>query len=294
MTHGSGSLRHVLVAMDFSPNALLAWRWALRLAQPANARVRALHVIEPDLRFVSEEGRAEFEAKIRKRGDTLVREAAQTGVEATFDFAEGKPWDVLVEAAEKMSADLVVLGSRGLNPFDRILLGSVADRVVRRSTPPVLTVHPNDAVPERARTILVATDFTKEADIAAEFAARLIAGVPEAKLILLHVCMPPIVFTESDVPMTLVSTDDGAVEAARERIEEKRPELAHLGVTIETRVGQGYAAEVILSEASLIKPDVIALGAHRRGWLDRLLLGSIAERIVHHADRPVLTVRAAE
>ncbi len=288
-------LSQIIVAMDFSPNAERAFGWALALAKPHGATVLVIHAIEPDLEFASDEGRAKYEKTLETRAVHLMKQAEAEGVETQFGLGDGQPWEVLTQIADEREVDLIITGSRGLNPFDRILLGSVADRVLRHAAMPVLTIHPDDAPPAEVRTVLAATDFTAEADHAVAESARLIAGVEGATLYLLHVNMPPIVFAEVDIPTTLVYQDDAADELAQKRLAEAKARYEKsLGVKVETRLATGYAAEAILREASLIKPDLIALGTHRRDWLDRLLLGSIAERVVHHADRAVLTVRVSE
>lgn len=285
-------LKQILVAMDFSPTAERAFRWALAIAKAHDATVLVVHAIEPDVEFASEEGRQKYEKTLEKRAVKLMQEAEDGGVDTQFGLADGQPWEVMSQLAEEHEVDLIVIGSRGLNPFDRILLGSVADRVIRHASTPVLTIHPDDEPPASMASVLAATDFTPEADHAVMESARLLAPGGKGTLYLLHVNMPPIVFAEVDIPTTLVYQDAESEKLAKKRLADakKRYEKS-LGVKVETRLATGYAAEAILREAGLIKPSIIALGTHRRGWLDRMLLGSIAERVVHHADRPVLTVR---
>lgn len=288
-------LTQLLVGMDFSPNAERAFAWALMLAKPHNASVLLVHAIEPDVEFASDEGREKYEKTLEGRAVKLLRQAESAGVESQFGLADGQSWEVLTQIAEERTVDLIVVGSRGLNPFDRILLGSVADRVLRHASNPVLTIHPDDVPPKTVKSVLAATDFSPEADHAVMECARCLDPDSNGTLYLLHVNMPPIVFAEVDVPTTLVYQDAAAEELATKRLAEakKRYEKA-LGVKVDTRLAAGYAAEAILRETALIKPDLVAVGAHRRDWLNRLMLGSIAERVVHHADCPVLTVRSAE
>src|SRR5690606_21040562 len=132
--------------------------------KPHGATVLVIHAIEPDLEFASEEGRAKYEKTLETRAVHLMKQAEAEGVETQFGLGDGQPWEVLTQIAEEREVDLIITGSRGLNPFDRILLGSVADRVLRHAAMPVLTIHPDDAPPAGVRTVLAATDFTAEAD----------------------------------------------------------------------------------------------------------------------------------
>jgi nucleotide-binding universal stress UspA family protein len=119
------------------------------------------------------------------------------GLQADIELMVGPPPATLLEAIGFHAPDLVVVGTRGLTGFQRLVLGSTAARLVRDSPAPVLTVHPGDAGRgERIRTVLVPTDFSDDALRAIEMAARLLGPARGAsRLILCHAYHLPAEFS---------------------------------------------------------------------------------------------------
>ncbi|SEH15819.1 Nucleotide-binding universal stress protein, UspA family [Natronorubrum sediminis] len=136
----------ILVPTDGSPEVERALEYAFELAQVHDATVRAIYVVsvagygglpmETALEGVSGALRDEGEAAVRR-----VKELAPDGVEVETLVLEGSPSRVIVEQAQPDRCDLVVMGTHGRGGIDRLLLGSVTERVVRRAPVPVLTVQ---------------------------------------------------------------------------------------------------------------------------------------------------------
>lgn len=138
------SLSRILVATDFSTQAELALQWALRMRDAFDARLVLLHVIDifslaelscravggdpllPMLRQEAKENMRSWEAKIGN-GEALIR--------------EGSPRPVIVEVAVELECQMIVMGTHGRSGLSHLLLGSVAEYVVRHSKVPVLTVR---------------------------------------------------------------------------------------------------------------------------------------------------------
>jgi universal stress protein A len=140
-------LQTILVPLDFSPNAASVLEWAAHLARTHGSRVVLLHAYHLPVEFQQLEATylpAEFWTSVRGEAQTTLEGLAGTlraqGIEVEVAVAEGYPATVIEEEARRRSADLVVIGTRGLSGLKHLLLGSVAERVVQHAPCPVLTV----------------------------------------------------------------------------------------------------------------------------------------------------------
>ncbi len=143
-------LRSILVGTDFSLCAARAFELAVSLAASQGASIHLLHVlVEPiqafdvagALPYLDVTTQKEWEEATRKRLAKAVASAAKRGVTATSELRWGRPSDTLVETAMKMKASLIVLGTHGRGALEKLLIGSTAERVLRLSPVPVLTVR---------------------------------------------------------------------------------------------------------------------------------------------------------
>lgn len=143
-------LKTIVVGTDFSVCAARALSFAVSLARSQGAKIHLLHVLmEPvqafdvaaALPYPDAGVRKEWEDAANARLEREARAAEKRGVTATFELKWGRPSDVLVQAAQARKASLVVVGTHGRSAFEKLLLGSTAERVVRLSPVPVLTVR---------------------------------------------------------------------------------------------------------------------------------------------------------
>lgn len=294
-------IRTVLVATDFSATAQAGIDWALELARTHQAQIVLVHgVMLPNRATDFVPSPPDLTEKLQEAASGRLNEAAERargrGAEVITDLRVGLPSQAILEAAEERAVDLVVLGTRGLTGLQHLFLGSTAQRVVQHANCPVLTVHPGDIDQHRQiRTVLVPTDFSRDAELSTSVALDLLAKQPgETTLVLLHVYHLPYEYTAyGSIPTSLDYFKD--VEgAAEERLRELAEPLASEGLSVKTVAREGYPPEVIVGEAEASGADLIALGTHGRSGLTHLLLGSTAERVVQHASCPVLTVRRQE
>jgi len=140
-------IRHVMYATDFSPASLAALPHALDLARLTGAELRIVHVLTaPRVLYIEggyvpqeiwDQSRADAEREL----DRLIARAVDAGVRATASALDGEPADAIVRAAEDGKADVLVLGTHGRGGVARLVLGSVAARVVATAPCPVLTVR---------------------------------------------------------------------------------------------------------------------------------------------------------
>ena len=301
-------INRILCPIDFSRFSSHAFDRAVGLARCYGATICVLHVLPvaspvPAVPY-GPEGPGPFGFQTVDR-DTALAEiprflATERSIGVPIDYhvvdASSVHKEILAQA-ELLSADLVVVGSHGRSGFDRLMLGSVAEKLLRSSPIPVMTVpsHVPDAVPisrDPFRKILYATDFSTGSDAALPYAVSL-AQHAAAQLTVMHVVEPiPIGYD----PMAGVSFEiaayQGALEnEARAKLRTTIPEWVRLGCETDDVVTTGKPYVQILRAANERLIDLIVMGVHGRNALDRRAFGSTTEHIIRRATCPVLTVR---
>jgi nucleotide-binding universal stress UspA family protein len=146
---GGERFRRILHASDFSPASRRAFDAAVGLAKANGAALTLVHVLEPAIPWVEVDYASprayrlitSARAAAAKQLEALVRTAKRAGVHSTGRLVDGNPRDAIPRAAARMHADLVVVGTHGRTGLDKLLLGSVAERVVATARCPVLTVR---------------------------------------------------------------------------------------------------------------------------------------------------------
>ncbi|MEZ4334875.1 MAG: universal stress protein [Myxococcota bacterium] len=141
----------ILVPTDFSEDAASALAMAKELAGKLGSRLVILHAYRVDLPMATpdlgggfilpDRFYEELRASATKQVEALAAETAKTGVAVEGVAIEERPASAIVETAKRLPADLIVMGTRGLTGLAHVVLGSVADRVIREATCPVLTVR---------------------------------------------------------------------------------------------------------------------------------------------------------
>lgn len=262
-------IRRVLAATDLSDHADAAVREAVSLAQRADAELTLLHVHE-------EQPADEALEELRLRAAGAVPKVSTASV-------SGRPSDAICDAAVRLDADLVVVGTHGRTGFRRILLGSVAERVVRHCRRAVLVSRPPETV-DGYRCILAATDFSPSARSAARLAAQLAA--PGATLRLFHcyelpsiTAGPEVAEAKQHVAATLDRLADG-----------HRRELANAGIDVEAKLHRDSASRGLLHAVDTGSVDLVALGQSREDGVRANTLGTVAEAVVRHAHCSALVV----
>jgi nucleotide-binding universal stress UspA family protein len=283
------TLKNILFATDFSPSADLAAPIAVQIAQRYGAKVYGIHVNRFDdyTATVPNAWAAMAEAAERESKEQAQRLNKQLeGVEHEAVIGEGNTWAVISDVIEKKEIDLVVLGTRGRTGFGKVLLGSVAEQILRQCSCPVLTVgpHVNPWSEEYAkmREILYATDLATDTPIAAPYAISL-AQENQAHLVLLHVIQDPKAGDLVDSPEVM--------DCKERKLQQMVTEQAGLWCEPTYIVEKGPAAEKILDVSKRRHTDLIVLGARpAKGFATHLSLGTV-QKVVSQATCPVLTVR---
>jgi nucleotide-binding universal stress UspA family protein len=181
--------------------------------------------------------------------------------------------------------DFVVMGTHGRRGVERWVLGSVAERLLRSTKVPLLTIgrtRKPETAPPAIRRILVATDFSEGTSEAIAYAFS-IAQECQAKISLLHV-IGEIGADTSETYRVILTKKIG------EQLEELIPDEARAWCDAKTRVETGMPFKVILKVLEREKVDLLVMNVHAKRGLDHSLLDSTAERVVRAASCPVLMI----
>ena len=296
----------MLLATDGSAEATRAARMAVVLAHRLGSKLHVVHVgpmpeeyINPRLSIPEPEfwemmrERAEEEAKPRL--NEQVQKIREAGGEVSGAHVRvGLPDAEIVELAEQLGAGLVVLGSRGLRPLKRALIGSVSDSVVRHAHGSVLVVRGNgrerDYLPGR---ILLALDGSREAAAASGTAVE-IANATGSELHILFA-----LFTSETLPYPYPYARErweSSVERAKHRAQEFVDEQAERieaegGRVKDAHLAFGKPDQEIVKLGEELDAGLIVVGSRGLGGVRRALMGSISGSVVRHAHGPVLVVR---
>jgi nucleotide-binding universal stress UspA family protein len=290
---------HVLCPVDFSEIAQHALDHAAALARSHHARLTLLYVFAnlptmdlPPL--VLEEGDRE-----RLMSD-LRRMAAAVPRDLPIEFSvreAGYVDEEILAQLRATHADLLVIGTHGRSGFKRLLLGSVTEKVIRKTICPTLIVPPraHDApigAPIQFRRILCAVDFSASSLAALAYAIDM-AEEADTQLTVLHVVeVPAILSEEPTIPShDLARLGQAAAAEARRKLQELIPERARSYCTAETAVVEGRAYREIIRHATERQSSLIVMGVHGRGALDLLVFGSTAHHVIRTSACPVLIVR---
>jgi nucleotide-binding universal stress UspA family protein len=209
--------------------------------------------------------------------------------------------ELLLEHAADVGAELIVMATHGYGPLKRAWLGSVADAVTRHTPVPIVLIRPaadgaSRLTPESLfRHVLIPLDGSPTAEEVLPHAIA-VGQLANARYTLLQVVLPPFVGTpmESfppDMTERLLRENREAAESYLDRV---ATQLRERQLQVETMVPvEPFTADAILDRAEGGSADLIALTTHGRGGLGRLMMGSVADKVVRGAGVPVLLCRAA-
>jgi nucleotide-binding universal stress UspA family protein len=301
------SIKRILCPIDFSEFSKHAFDRAVAIAQTHNATVEVLHVVpvpsgmavvpfgpEGPGGFALHEVDREHLVQEMKR---LLAGRQPRIVAVGFHVIEAPAVDrAILAQADSLAVDLIVLGTHGRSGFDRLLLGSVTEKILRRAKVPVLTVpsHVRDAVPpflSSFQRILCAVDFSSASLDALRYAAAL-AQESGGRLTVLHVVeLLPVVYEPSmATPFDPQRYWLALEESSRMQLKATVPAWVRTSCDVEEVVVSGKAYVEILKAAGERQADLIVLGIHGHSMLGRLFFGATAGHVVRDAICAVLTV----
>jgi nucleotide-binding universal stress UspA family protein len=288
----------VLVPTDGSEGAEAAARHGLYLATAFDSQIHLLSVVDErsyssalaDLDPTSREQREVFEQQANEAVDHLEELVSESSVTCHTAVEHGIPHEAIQSYVAEHDIDLVSMGTHGRTGLDRLLFGSVTERVVRTSDVPVLTTRHEPDDRSSYDRILIPTDGSESATAAIDHGIA-IAERFDATVHALSVVDVNAVAGAYDagpgIPALLKSLEEGceqAVVAVEDACENHNLDVV-------TEVAQGTPYRTIQEYVDDEGVDLITMGTHGRTGLERYLIGGVTERTVRTSDVPVLTVR---
>lgn len=282
----------ILLATDGSAPADRAADAAIELAGRFDAAVHAVHAMEVgELPADGDDPKGAVARQGAAAVERFVRRAEEAGVQTTGATLErGAPvHERLVDYATDANVDLIVMGTSGHTGLDRVLLGSVSEQTLRMAPVPVMT-FPEDATLEALETIVVPTDGSEVARAAASHAVDL-AVTADAAVHAIIVIDVSVLHDGAGQEMVL----EALSEVGRAAVEDVVSMAEDAGVEdVATRIIQGQPSSTVVDYASEVDGSLIVVGTHGHRGLDRLLLGSVAERVIRTGETPVMGVHRWE
>ena len=291
-------IKNILCAIDRSPSSLQAFGYAIALARWQGARLSLLEVIEeapppgvtraPKSDDVPKETRVAVERDLRR----VLTARRVSDVKVEIVVRKGKAHQEILAQAKTSRSELVIIGTHGRGGVQRLVLGSVAEKVLRSATCPVLTVRSGVKLARRSgspfETILCPTDFSAVANKAVAYAKRL-AQEADARLIVMNAVEWP--FGDAVKSGAVAELRKSLASNASGALTRLLPRPVSNGPRAQAIVALGKASAAIVKVARARSVDLIVMGVSGRGALDVALLGSTTHHVIREGAWPVLTVR---
>ncbi len=294
-------LKRILFPTDFSVCSDQALIEALFLAEQYDAELHVIHVtlpleqkspdrssLLPDLdkvqRHIDDLRKGETSGKQKHYGDVTIVQKALRGISAA---------QVILEYARERDIDMIVLGTHGRRGFKHLVLGSVADEVVRSSVCPVFSIRETKAgrIPRPIRQILVPVDYSEHSRNALAH-AKSIAAEYRAIIRVLHIIEPGAHPSFSLAGPSVLARDPETEAKAASEMKQLVAETPGQHVPVEFHVMEGRAPVDIIGFSKRNDIDLIVMASHGLTGLEHFLLGSVAEKVIRMAPCPVFTVKA--
>jgi nucleotide-binding universal stress UspA family protein len=296
----------IMVPLDGSRNAEQALPVAARLAHRTGGALHlaTVHVPVATLEASAEEPvvNGELEQELRQEQETYLASTATAvaiphGVKVTHAVIDlhGTVAKTLADHAQAKRAGLVVMTTHGHGGHTQFWLGSVADRILRRVHVPVLLLRPTEGMPHTEfRRIVVALDGSPEGERPLEPALALGSLTRDAHHTLVQVVEPPVSFiTRAAMSPARMRPHwrEQQENCARTYLERVATRLRSRGVSVATEMIAAYGVgEQVLGLGQRIGADLIVVGTHAARGMERLLLGSVADKVIRGSTQPVLVV----
>lgn len=288
-------IKNVVCATDFSDFSNNAVPYAMALADKFAATIYFCHVI--DLPSAAMYGEAMFDPQaIQNNVSTFASEQlteliGDQGGNWEPMVTIGVPAEEIVRIAVDKRADLAIAATHGRSGLQRFIVGSVTERLMHTLPCPLLVIH--DTAPSEAqfKKIMVGCDFSPDADLGVAYGVRL-AQAFGAELHLVHIIEPHSV---KDMLKPWRGPSNGDAPDLHNRLREEMLRLIPASVLPGDQphivLQPGLSHEELVKYAMAQNIDLIVLGVHGRGFVEKLLVGSTTDRVIRLAPCPVLSVR---
>lgn len=274
--------KKILVPLDGSANGEKILPWVRQYAQRERSLILPIQVIDPRGMTPRSYAMARNDAEHYLQG--IVRQLNYYGAPARAIVKAGAPASVIASTADGGRCDLIAMTTRGGSKVARWLIGGTAEKVVRMSLVPVLLTRPQTPLSQqgRVRRIFVPLDGSARAEAILPWAEGL-ARMHKAYLVFLHVMPKPYPPKRSKYMMQY--------RALVDRMATVVDRMRHRGTQATFRTGEGDAAQTLLFAADR-GPNLISMTTHGYGGINRWIMGSVAERVIHAAEVPVFIYKS--
>ena len=293
---------HITFATDFSSCSASAFRYALEWAKVFEAKLTVFHVLslQPGLDIDAGIAQSYLDEQRNVAQDhlnQLLVEARQHVTQTSLEMRNGLPSALICDVAREHKADLIIMGTHGWTGFNRVLFGSVAERVIQRAPCPVLSI-PGRSPEETAgmhsltiqpRHVVLPIDFTDCSMDAYEYAVQ-VAKWFDAHLTL--VCAIEPLSYSLDFTLTHPLQEKANRQKIEKRLQELTTVLVEQGLSAQYELVEKPSVEAILEAGSAQQADLLIMGTHGRKGLSRLILGSTTSKVLQHSPYPILTVKS--
>ncbi len=291
--------KRVVFPTDFSDTAAAAMRTACAMAADFNGELDIVTVVDSTVYAYAGYPFGSLAADLLNSAETQLKELQlpkeTNGIKVNRYVLSGNAPREIADHASRHKADLIVMATHGSGAVARFFLGSVTDKVLHVAPCPVLVMRKGKGSKSESkrgktfRRILFPTDFSPTANLALKRAVALTQDY-DAELLLLHIIDDNLISTHvpGERDIILKELRNHALEQMRKGLPEDLLKNFHtIGV-----VKRGAPAKTIVAHAQAEDCDLIVMGSHGRTGIDRVLLGSVADRVVRHAHCPVFIERA--
>ncbi|HTH64929.1 MAG TPA: universal stress protein [Gemmatimonadales bacterium] len=282
------SWKSIVVGVDATPAGGHAAQLGLQIAAAAEVECRLVHATRDVWTAITVEGNPAHAAAFRAAALHAVRERLNVALEGVVpwkalhnaDVREGWAPAVLDDVVREAGADLVILGAKHHTALGRWLGGSTVHNLARMLRAPLMvTGEP----PAKIRRVLVALDASAAARPTYE-AARRLADLFDAELKALHVIEPLPILPETPPPMNSIDYEQLMEEDCAQKV------WPIVGAEAERTIRHAVADFGIAAEAKAWAADVVVVGSHGKGFVERMLVGSVTERLLSDLPAPILLV----
>jgi nucleotide-binding universal stress UspA family protein len=288
----NGFPNKILLATDGSADAALAARVAIELSNRTASELHVVHSWQsvPSTRFESF-----IRAQLKQGAEELLAEQVKLiedggGKIAGAHLMRGSAVDEILDLAGELEAGLIVMGSRGMGPVKRLVLGSVSEGIVHHARCPVLVLRGGQAAWPPSRAV-IGDDGSDDAENAAQLATRI--GKPFGTSALLVRAYPRLPETDPEGRGLDPRMVDDELRREKRALEARAAEIEEAsGIRPRARIAVGDPAACLIEAAEEGAPErtLIAVGSRGLGAVQRLRLGSVSTKVLRVARGPVLVV----
>jgi len=283
----------ILLCTDCSEFSEGAVREAIEIAEHCSGQLTVLSVIDinQELLALAPQISEQKEKEVRQYLSTLKSRANKAGITCDIIVHEGdEPYQYVVDEARKNKSTMIVMGRRGKTGLKRLMMGSVTARVIGHAPCNVLVVP--KAAHLKFKNILLATDGSKYAASAAASAIEL-AKRNNGSLTVISV-VPAEIATPTDIDFAMGQKEliaEKEMHYAEKNASSVKDAAMQAGVPVRAFVMSGRPADTIVETANEKNSDLIMLGSHGRTGLEKLIMGSVTERVIVLASCAVMVVK---